>query len=203
MEWVGDSMQLKGTFLSARSVRAFHGAGLIVICAALFPNPARAGFFDFLLEPFKALQGQNYGAPGGFHRPRTHPPHPHRAAGPKKLIVANRSGPRHAPGPVDLMDDESLRRGDVVMTQDGIRIFVGPSSDHHQPEDFRSISEVKNLSSRERQALIGLDGQTTGVQGARPATADLRTGRSAAGSKITAGETITDPNGRTIRYVGP
>ena len=46
---------------------------------------------------------------------------------------------------------------------------MGDSSDHHQPEEFRKISEIKKLSQRERKALAALDapgaipsGQTAG-----------------------------------------
>jgi hypothetical protein len=52
------------------------------------------------------------------------------------------------------MDDESLKRGDAVVTQAGIRIFMGSSGGHHQPEDFRKISEIQKLSQRERRAVL-------------------------------------------------
>lgn len=196
-------MSLKFTIPRKLSFKRLSSAALMLTSSALVPNPAQAGFFDFLLAPFQALQGPSVG-PTILHRPRPpHAPRSHRAAAPKKLIVTERNGPRHA-SPVDLMDDDSLRRGDAVMTQDGIRIFVGPSGDHHQPEDFRAVTEIKNLSPRERRALMGLDRPLVAKQSPKSVTSDdLLTGRSAAGGKITAGETITDPSGRTIRYVGP
>ncbi|MCL2453266.1 MAG: hypothetical protein FWD08_06425, partial [Alphaproteobacteria bacterium] len=189
--------------------KRLFGAALILTSGAVVPNPAQAGFFDFLFAPFQAPEGPSVyeRVPTIIHRPRVrvHAPHPHRAAAAsKKLIVTERSGPRHAPTRVDLMDDDSLRRGDAVMTQDGIRIFVGPSGDHHQPEDFQAVTEIKNLSKRERQALVGLDRPLAAKQSPKSTTSDdLLTGRSAADGKITTGETITDPNGRMIRYVGP
>ena len=198
-------MSLKFTIPCKQSFKRLSSAALILTSGAVVPNPAQAGFFDFLLAPFQALQGPSVheGMPTYLHRPRAHAPHPHRAAATKKLIVTERSGPRHAP-PVDLMDDDSLRRGDAVMTQDGIRIFVGPTGDHHQPEDFRAVTEIKNLSPRERQALLRLDRSLAAKQSPKSTTSDdLLTGRSATDGKITAGETITDPSGRMIRYVGP
>ncbi|MDQ6703273.1 MAG: hypothetical protein M3Z96_09335 [Pseudomonadota bacterium] len=101
--------------------------------------------------------------------------------------------------PTDLMDDESLRRGDAVMTPTGIRIFIGSSGDHHDPEDFRKPSEIKGLSKVERKALAALDAQGSGTYG-KPG---MVTGRSASELKLVFGETIIDPQGRSIRYVGP
>ena len=105
--------------------------------------------------------------------------------------------------PTDLMDDASLHRGDAVMTQAGIRIFVGDSSDHHQPEEFRKISEIKKLSQRERKALTALDARGANSGGQTAGQSDMVTGRSATEHNVAAGETITDPNGRTVRFVGP
>ncbi len=108
----------------------------------------------------------------------------------------------HPVGPVpptDLMDDDSLQPGDAVMTASGIRIFIGPPGDHHAPEDFRKPSEIKGLPKVERKALAALDDQGTGMDG-KPGMA---TGRSASERKLVFGETIIDPQGRSIRYVGP
>ena len=101
--------------------------------------------------------------------------------------------------PIDLMDDESLRPGDAVVTASGIRIFIGSSGSHHAPEDFRKPSEIKGLPKRERKALAALDAQDSGTDG-KPGMA---TGRSASERKLVFGETIIDPQGRAIRYVGP
>ncbi len=78
---------------------------------------------------------------------------------------------------------------------------MGSSGGHHQPEDFRKISEIKKLSQRERHALAVLDTPNANPGGAKDGAASMATGRSV--SEVTIGETITDPNGRTIRYVGP
>ena len=114
------------------------------------------------------------------------------------MLVAD----NHPAGPVpptDLMDDESLRRGDAVMTPTGIRISIGSSGSHHAPEDFRKPSEIKGLPKLERKALAALDAQDSGTDG-KPGMA---TGRSASERKLVFGETIIDPQGRSIRYVGP
>jgi hypothetical protein len=173
----------------------------------IFPNIAQAGFFDFLFGPPQTQAVRPYDAyPNHFrrHADRNFHWRAHNFAARRKLVVADRRDHPVGPhAPTDLMDDASLHRGDAVMTQAGIRIFVGYSGSHHEPEDFRKISEIKKLSQRERSALAALDapgsitgGQTAGEHG-------IVTGRSATEDNITVGQTITDPNGRTIRYVGP
>jgi hypothetical protein len=174
-------------------------AGLVQ-CIAL-PTVAQAGFFDFLFgQPFQSQHVRPYegyfghwgrhGDPS-FHR------HRHKLSAHRKTVVAD----DHPVGPVpptDLMDDDSLRRGDAVMTPSGIRVFIGSSGDHHEPEDFRKPSEIKGLPTVERKALAALDAQGSGTDG-KPGMA---TGRSAS-DKLVFGKTIVDPQGRSIRYVGP
>ena len=177
-----------------------------------FPSLAHAGFFDFLFgQPFQSPAVRPYGGyfgdmPGhwgadpsfrrradpSFHR------HRHKLSARRKMVVAD-SHPVGPLAPTDLMDDDSLRRGDAVMTASGIRIFIGSSGNHHEPEDFRKLSEIKGLSKVERKALAALDAQGSGTDG-KPGMA---TGRSASERKLVFGETIIDPQGRSIRYVGP
>lgn len=180
----------------------------------VFPGVAHAGFFDFLFgQPprapavrlYEAYPGQmpgQWGTGQGFHQGANRGFHSHerKAARRGKLIVADRTDhPVRPQAPVDLMDDDSLRKGDAVMTPAGIRIFSGHSANRHAPEDFRRPSEIKGLSKLERKALAALDVQGSGAGG----KAAMVAGRSAAERTVTVGETITDPNGRTIRYVGP
>jgi hypothetical protein len=188
--------------------RNARGVAVAVVTVGLaqniaFPSIAHAGFFDFLFgQPFQSRgvrPYEGYADPGfrrhadrGFHR------HGHKLSARRKMLVAD----NHPAGPLpptDLMDDESLRRGDAVMTASGIRIFIGSSGNHHEPEDFRKPSEIKGLSKVERKALAALDAQGSGTDG-KPGMA---TGRSASERKLVFGETIIDPQGRSIRYVGP
>jgi hypothetical protein len=191
---------------------ARNGRGLAVAVVTVglvqsiaFPSFAHAGFFDFLFgQLFQSRPARPHGGyfggmpahwgadPGFRHR------HGHKLSARRKTVVAD----NHPVGPIpptDLMDDESLRRGDAVMTPTGIRIFIGPSGSHHEPEDFRKPSEIKGLPKRERKALAALDAQGSGTDG-KPGMA---TGRSASERKLVFGETIIDPQGRSIRYVGP
>lgn len=171
-----------------------------------FPAIAEAGFFDFLFQPavpetrpFDAGPGQmpRYGGGADVRKRAAH----HHRLTVRRHILANKEDHHRPHGPVDLMDDESLKHGDAVMTQAGIRIFMGPSGAHHQPEDFRKLSEIKKLPQRERRALAVLDTPIANPGGAKEGAASMTTGRSV--SEVTIGETITDPNGRTVRYVGP
>jgi hypothetical protein len=186
---------------------ACNGRGMAVavvmvglVLSIAFPSLAHAGFFDFLFGPFRTQAFRPYDAYPGFrrHADRGFHRHGHKLSARRKMVVAD----NHPVGPVpptDLMDDDSLRAGDAVMTASGIRIFIGSSGDHHEPEDFRKPSEIKGLSKVERRALAALDAQGSGTDG-KPGMA---TGRSASERKLVFGETIIDPQGRSIRYVGP
>ena len=193
----------------ARNRRAVAIAAVTVGFIA-FPSIAHAGFFDFLfgqperpaVRPYETYpNGLPYwGAGPGFRRraDASFLRHRHKLSARRKMVVAD-SHPAGPLAPTDLMDDDSLRPGDAVVTPSGIRIFIGSSGSHHAPEDFRKPSEIKGLPKRERKALAALDAQDSGTDG-KPGMA---TGRSASERKLVFGETIIDPQGRSIRYVGP
>ena len=181
---------------------------VVAVPGISFPSIAQAGFLDFLFGPPPQTQAvRPYEAnPGDFRRhanPSFHR-HAHNFTAHRKLVVADRTDHKVGPqAPIDIMDDDSLQQGDAVMTQAGIRIFVGDSSDHHQPEQFRKISEIKKLSQRERKALAALDAPGANPGGQTAGQYEMVTGRSVTEHNVAAGETITDPNGRTVRFVGP
>lgn len=194
-----------------------HARVLAIAAAALASslNGAHAGFFDFLFGPQPVLRSPAPGYSGGM-APRWHPHayfyarktrsvalhHRHLATVEKTRHAAlSHAGPPHpAPG---LMDDDSLQDGDAVMTERGIRIFTGDSSDHHKPYEFAKLSETKGLSSRARTALTAIDAHRSDGGGSVLRGPDVVTGRSAADPEVSAGALITDPRGRVIRYVGP
>jgi hypothetical protein len=193
-----------------RNRRGVAIAAVTVAVGIAFPSIAHAGFFDFLfgqperpaVRPYEGYFGGmpgHWGADPGFRRraDRGFHRHGHKLMERRKLLVAS-SHPVGPVPPTDLMDDESLRYGDAVVTPTGIRIFIGSSGDHHAPEDFRKPSEIKGLPKRERKALAALDAQDSGT-GGKPG---MVTGRSAS-ENLVFGETLIDPQGRSIRYVGP
>ncbi|WOJ88748.1 hypothetical protein RZS28_13115 [Methylocapsa polymorpha] len=190
-----------------------HARVLAIAAAALASslNGAHAGFFDFLFGPQPVLRSPAPGYPGGMG-PRWHPHAYFHARRPRVVVLHHRhlaavektrhaAGSHAAPG---IMEDDSLQDGDAVMTERGIRVFTGDDSrDHHKPEEFAKLSETKGLSSRARAALTAIDAHRSEGGGSLLRGPDVVTGRSAADSKVSEGELITDPRGRVIRYVGP
>lgn len=191
------------------TARLGRGFAIALLGISLFPGVAQAGFFDFLFPQFRAPAPRffesrpgyrQWGGGPGYHR---HSFHRHKVAVHRKIILADKTDhPVRPHAPINIMNDESLQEGDAVMTHAGIRIFVGDYGRHHKPSDFRKLSEIKGLSTRERKALAAFDapGSNSGGTGGKTG---LVTGRSATDAAIVTGETITDARGRTIRYVGP
>lgn len=197
-------------------------ARLIVTVATAFfaqilalPGNAQAGFFDQLFGPlfrppvYRAYPAYPpWGPPPGY-RWRWHRwghNHARNSPGRGRFIIIERPDeaeerqqPVQRQEPVNIMEDNSLQPGDAVMTETGIRIFVGDPGDSHGPEDFIQPSEIRGLSKIERKALTALDSNGS----ASDLTGGIVTGRSASDRNITAGEMITDAKGRAIRYVGP
>jgi hypothetical protein len=59
--------------------------------------------------------------------------------------------------PRDILEDDSLRAGDVVMFPDGARVFAGDPRDlPHSERDFVPLSEASRLSARSRRDLATL-----------------------------------------------
>lgn len=193
-----------------------RGVAVAVVTVGLLqsialPGIAHAGFLDFLFgqtfQPRAARPGgdlggmpDHWGAGSGFrrHADRGFHRHGQKSMARRTVLIAD----NHPEGPIpstNLMDDESLRYGDAVMTPAGIRIFIGNSSDHHAPADFKKLSEIKGLPKVERKSLAALDVQGSGADG----EPGMMTGRSANEHKLVYGETIIDPQGRPVRYVGP
>ncbi len=189
---------------TSRGRRAVLAASLLAIVSAPLPaGAASSDFFDFLFNPKSPLWAPFRPDP---EQPvqRAAPARKKKAFRPaaRQLQVAERSRPSGLPlASRDFMDDRSLRGGDAVMTSNGIRIFTGPPGTRHSPENFARLSEIKGLGKHERAALAALDARGTGPSRTEPQRS-LATGRSAAG-RDAAVSLITDPKGRTIRYVGP
>ena len=104
----------------------------------------------------------------------------------------------------DIMHDRTLRPGDAVMTSNGVRVFDGGKSSHHDSDDFVKLSDTSGMS---RQLLSTLD--AINAHRSQPswqmgeAELPLQTGRSSAGSAAPAPRTSVDRDGHTIRVVGP
>lgn len=123
-------------------------------------SAANAGFFDFLFQVLPAPTA----APVYRSAPHFHYHHTQRTVSHHAKFASDRSHPSSMRVVSNIMDDESLKDGDAVMTKDGIRIFTGASSAHHTSDDFVKISETKHLSSRERAALIAIDAKSASAE---------------------------------------
>lgn len=61
------------------------------------------------------------------------------------------------PEKVSIFEDRTLRRGDAVMTADGIRIFAGSKSWPYSADDFVSLGDATHLSKDTTKVLAQLD----------------------------------------------
>ena len=93
--------------------------------------------------------------PDGDERPLVVRPHrrPSRARVAKQVAVIV-----HEPyKPISIFEDKTLRRGDAVMTAQGIRIFQGGSSLPYRDADFVAVSDTDGLSKNISKALVAID----------------------------------------------
>ena len=54
---------------------------------------------------------------------------------------------------INILADLTLRRGDIVVTENGLRVFVGPRADKHRPTAFTPIENYAGLSQHMRRRL--------------------------------------------------
>lgn len=71
--------------------------------------------------------------------------------------VASLGTPSAGAEPVSIFEDRTLRRGDAVMTRDGVRIFSGSASWPHRPTDFVAVAETRGLDKATAKMLTDLD----------------------------------------------
>ncbi len=71
-----------------------------------------------------------------------------------RLVVAQAPA---KPGKVSIYEDRTLRRGDAVMTAEGIRIFAGSSSWPYTSGDFVSVKDAKNVDRDASKMFAQLD----------------------------------------------
>lgn len=99
--------------------------------------------------------------------------------------------------------DDSLRRGDAVMTQDGLRIYVGSSGRRKTASDFVTLEQAQRIDASVRSKLASLEPPRAAPLHAQasprkaPAPREIAAARPAAADPM-----IRDPRGREIRHVG-
>jgi hypothetical protein len=167
-----------------------------------------AGIWQFLLNQGR----QSYSPPAAPQLPplvaplQRHAAVPHllrkpvvhlRIARPK--LIAHADIPQK--GPVSIYSDRTLRRGDSVMTAQGLRVFRGSSHFPYRAADFVSLAEASRFVMGDKKQLreVQLAFERIDV----PATqfAALVTGRSVTIGPANA-KTL-DIAGKKVRYVGP
>ena len=87
-----------------------------------------------------------------FDRPLVVRPHRKARSAPRAATIAK--GPTE---PVSIYEDKTLRRGDAVMTANGMRIFRGSNTMPYRDADFVAISESGGLSRDVAKTLMAMD----------------------------------------------
>ncbi len=183
------------------------------VLLAGFAAPAHAGFFDLFMQGQpqsrpEIQQPMEESAPRDFSPYETYAPR--HSAPPRRHVVILHKNAQEKPETfkgksADIMNDETLRDGDAVMTEKGLRIFAGSAASEHRAKDFASLEEIKGLTPTQQSALAEVDAphkqdtaQLDTIQTQPPAT-----GRSTVSETAHAWKWVRDPKGAMLRYVGP
>jgi hypothetical protein len=103
-------------------------------------------------------------------------------------------------GPVTIYNDRTLRRGDSVMTAQGLRVFRGAPHFPYRASDFVSLAEASRFVVGDKKQLRDVQLAFERIDVPLTQVAALVTGRSV--SVASAAPTV-EVGGRKIRYVGP
>ena len=57
---------------------------------------------------------------------------------------------------ISIRADITLRPGDVVVTEKGVRVFIGSAKDQHSDDDFISVPNYSGLTANQRRAIAGI-----------------------------------------------
>ena len=179
-------------------------AGLSMVGNAVADD---AGIWQFLLGQGRGGgYGGGYGAPGAW-APMLPPPIAAPRAVRKRVVHIRIARPKaiaHADiphkGPVSIYNDPTLRRGDSIMTAQGLRVFKGAAHFPYRASDFVSLAEASRFVAGDKKqprdvqlAFERIDVPVTQV-------AALTTGRSVS---VASSSKTLDVAGKKIRYVGP
>lgn len=186
-------------------------ASLLVGCLtgfALIGNALAddAGIWQFLLG-----QGRGaFGAPPAPAPPSYPPAEPMHAAAPrpkKRVVHVKIVRPKtiaHADlpekGPVTIYNDRTLRRGDSVMTAQGLRVFKGAEHFPYRAADFVAFAEASKFVLGDKKQLRDVQLAFERIDVPLTRVASLTTGRSVS---VASAAAIVEIGGKKIRYVGP
>jgi hypothetical protein len=119
------------------------------------------GFWDIVrtmqpgVRPFAPAPGFRVVTPPPSDMPSIHIVRPSVPVGPPKPVVFPDASKRENPL-VALLNDSTLRYGDVVMFPDGPRVFRGESRGRHRVEDFVRVSGSGDVASTTRKTLLAM-----------------------------------------------
>lgn len=132
---------------------------------AMFPAfaaPAQAGFLEDLFGGFETpsaapMDGRAQAARERARRMRM--ASLAEGAQPKRALFCVKD--EKSAKPIDstqaLMRDATLQYGDVVVTDEGVRIFEGGGACPHVISDFRTLAEARNLNVGTRKMLAAIE----------------------------------------------
>jgi hypothetical protein len=116
------------------------------------------GFFRIFLPPVAAVptyQPYDYRNVPDFERPVIRRrPKPVVSSEPPKVPAAPKA-PGEVTNPVPaLLSDSTLRRGDMVMFPDGLRVFTGSEGGQHKLSDFQPLARNGKSASADTRKLL-------------------------------------------------
>jgi hypothetical protein len=139
--------------------RAIRTLALLAVFAA-FCGPAEAGFFEDL---FGGGEAPSAAAMEG----RARAPRVRRLKLATLADAAQQKHPRFCVKDDDpaksvdstqaLMRDPTLRYGDVIVTDEGVRVFEGGGACPHAISDFRTLAESRDLNRGTRNVLAAIE----------------------------------------------
>ncbi|MBV8850546.1 MAG: hypothetical protein JOZ16_13290 [Methylobacteriaceae bacterium] len=103
-------------------------------------------------------------------------------------------------GPVTIYNDRTLRRGDSVMTAQGLRVFRGAGHFPYHPADFVALAQASSFVSGNKKQLRDVQLAFERIDVPVTQVAALSMGRSVS---VASAATMIDVGGKKIRYVGP
>lgn len=144
----------------SRRKRRVLAPALGLIASITLPASSRAGLLDFLFAPQRAAPSYvrlapEPGDPEGFAVPTKRPRHHAKRSiveNPNRSDGAAKDGDAGASGLAKLVDsigaqavferDPTLRPGDIVVTQAGLRVFEGGRGSAHTASQFRPLTQA-------------------------------------------------------------
>ena len=159
--------------LSRRGTVRLGLAGLALLVAVHGAAAAEDGLQQWFSSMFAGTaqpapappRSRSDGADGARTRhPRSYASGPRRVWAKPLTVRLNRAKPQSTvaqvptkPGKVAIYEDRTLRRGDVVMMSDGLRVFSGSKSWPHVAADFGGLDDGKRFGHDVTKAFAALD----------------------------------------------